>query len=91
MTTGREQRPPLPERLRMPLRIGAVGFGYLVYRLLLPPVAAGIFAGAGSVIVAWSVIDRLTLWRRDREGLLQVGASVLGIGLIALGVYLHLR
>ncbi|MDQ3646150.1 MAG: hypothetical protein M3345_04355 [Actinomycetota bacterium] len=91
MTTDRESRPLVSEKLRMPLRIVAVGLAYVVYRVAQPPLGGGIFAGAGTVLLTWAVIDRWTLWRRDRSGLLQVGTTVLGIGLLLLGAYLHLR
>lgn len=52
---------------------------------------AGGFVGFGVMITAWVVIDRLTLWRRDRVALLDAGFTILGLVLIAVGAYLALR
>jgi hypothetical protein len=90
---SREGPPPsVGERLRMPLRVGAVFVGYLLYRVTAETSAAGaVFLGAGTVLVGWVTIDRYTTWRRDRSGLMQVGTLVLGLGLLGLGLYLVLR
>ena len=53
-----------------------------------PPAA---FIGVGALLISWSLIDRWTLWRRDRSGLMQVGQTILGIGLLALGIFLFAR
>ncbi|HEU4480432.1 MAG TPA: hypothetical protein VFS18_00980 [Actinomycetota bacterium] len=90
---SREGPPPsFAERARMPLRIGAVFVAYALYRVAAGTSAAGaLFLGGGFVLVAWVTIDRYTMWRRDRSGLLQVGSFILGLGLLGLGLYLVLR
>lgn len=87
------QTPPLiPEKFRMPLRIGAVFLGYVIYLVLEQGKVIGpAFVGFGSVILLWAIIDRYATWRRDRSGLMQVGSTILGLALIAIGLLLVLR
>lgn len=76
-------------RVRMLLRIGAVGIAYVVYRVLAGRHLAGALLTAGGVLLLdWFTIDRLTLRRRERLELLDAGNLVLAIGLLALGIYL---
>lgn len=84
--------PPVPEKYRMPLRIGAVFLGYGIYLVLEDEKIVGpAFVGVGSIIFLWALIDRYTTWRRDRSGLMQVGSTLLGVALIGIGTYLVLR
>lgn len=87
-----EGPPPIEPKHRIPLRMIAVIGCYALYFYLSeerrPPAA---FIGVGALLISWSLIDRWTLWRRDRSGLLQVGQTILGIGLLALGIFLFAR
>ena len=86
-----ERPPPVPEKLNVPLKIGAVLIGYLLYRVLLEDKVAGpLFVAAGFVILAYAVINRWTTWSRDRSGMLQAGTTILGLGLLVLGALLVL-
>ena len=89
---GEEGPPPIDPKHRIPLRMIAVIACYALYFYLSderkPPAA---FIGVGALLISWSLIDRWTLWRRDRSGLLQVGQMILGIGLLALGIFLFAR
>lgn len=83
-----QQRPVLPERLRIPLRVGVVVASYVIYRLPGDDeVIAGIFLGAGATLFGFALVDRWTTWRRDRSGMVQVGTTLLGIALLALGAW----
>ncbi|HVF53223.1 MAG TPA: hypothetical protein VNC78_06395 [Actinomycetota bacterium] len=74
------------------MRVAAVLVAYLVYRVVeTKSFGAGLFAGFGSLILLWAAVDRLTLWPDEREGLMEVGLVILGIGLSAVGAYLYLR
>ncbi|MGH2754288.1 MAG: hypothetical protein ACRDLB_07610 [Actinomycetota bacterium] len=81
-----ERPPPIPEKMNVPLKVGAVLIGYLLYRILLEDEVAGpLFVAAGFVVLAYAVINRSTTWSRDRSGMLQAGTTILGLGLLVLG------
>lgn len=82
----------LPERWRMPLRVVAVFVAYLFYRLPGDDrLGAGLLIGGGTLMLAFVLIDRWTLPRRERSGLLQVGTTILSLGLVGVGLMLALR
>ena len=83
--------PRIETRYRLPLRIGAGFVAYLLYRWVGDArVVPGVMVGLGAVLVAWAIIDELTLVRSQRLGLLQVGTAILGLVLVGLGAYLIL-
>lgn len=87
-----EGPPPVESRGRIPMRIVAIVGAYLLYRVLEARHAAGAaFTGAGVGLLALMLIDRYTLWRHKPLGLLQVGATILGLGLLGIGLYLVAR
>ena len=87
-----EQPPPLREKLRMPLRIVVVVGGYFLAVLLdNGRDAARILLWAGIVMLGWLLVDRATMWARERSGMLVAGTTVLGLGAVGLGVYLAVR
>jgi len=91
--TQNEPPPPIEERLNVPLKVGAVAIGYVLYRVLFRDgrgIAGPLFVGGGFVIFAYAMVNRWTQWRRDRSGLLQVGTTILGLGLLGLGALLIL-
>lgn len=87
-----DRRPPIDERYRMFLRIVAVVVAYGVYLLVQRErLAAGVLVGFGLVALGFSTVDRLTLWRRERNEMMLVGTTLLGLGLLGVGVFLYLR
>ncbi|MGH2734921.1 MAG: hypothetical protein ACRDKZ_05030 [Actinomycetota bacterium] len=75
----------------MLLRIAAVALGYAFYLPLQRNSLPGaVMVWAGTVVFGWVLIDRYTLRRRDGSGLMQVGSTLLGLGLIAIGASLAL-
>jgi hypothetical protein len=87
-----EQPPPLKEKLRMPLRIAVVIGGYLIVYALVPDrTIARLFLWAGITILGWLLVDRATMWARERSGMMVAGATILGLGLGGIGLYLTLR
>lgn len=86
-----EEPPPVDEKYRMPLRVAAIfvcyGLYYVLSRERTVPAA---LIGIGALLIALALIDRWTRWRRDRSGLLQVGQTLLGAGLLTLGTVLYL-
>lgn len=92
MSMHREERPPpIEQRHRIPLRVVAITACYALYFFLSrEDTPAAVFIGLGCLLVSLTLIDRWTLWRRDRSGLLQVGKTLLGLGLLALGIFLFI-
>ena len=90
--TGSDVPPAISEKARIPLRVLAVVVGYLVYRLLGDEGVVGpAFIGFGIAFLGFVLVDRYATWRRDRSGLLQVGTTILALGLLGLGIYLIVR
>lgn len=90
MSMHREEGPPpIDNKYRIPMRVVAILVCYGIYFFLSKErTAPAVFIGLGSLLVSLALIDRWTVWRRDRSGLMQVGQTVLGIGLLALGLFL---
>jgi hypothetical protein len=89
----KEPPPPISERLNVPLKIVSVAVGYLIYRVLLGDderIAGPMFVAVGFIALAYAMVNRWTAWRRERSGLLQVGTTILGLGLMGLGAILML-
>ena len=85
--------PPIEDRFNVPLKVAAVVIGYVLYRVLFSGgegIAGPVFVGVGFVVLAYATVNRLTQWRSDRSGLLQVGTAILGLGLLGLGALLIL-
>ena len=83
-----ERPPPIDEKYRITLRVVVVVLAYATYLLIEEDrFASGVFLGLGLLILGWSVIDRLTMWRRTRSSLMLAGGGILGMGLIALGLF----
>ncbi len=76
--------------------IAGIAIAVMLAELLLPTggvlavIGAGGLVGAGIIALGFSIVDRLTLWRRDRSELLLVGTTLLGLGLLAVGLFLYL-
>ena len=91
MTKREGPTPPLPERIRMPLRIASVVIGYLIYRIVGEPVVAAFLIWVGFVALSWAIIEQTTTYRKDRLGMLLVGQALLGIGLLIAGALMVMR
>ena len=88
---SQEGPPPLPERIRLPLRIASVVIGYVIYRVVQPPLVGAALLGIGFVMVDWAIIERVTTFRKDRMSMMIAGQALLGIGLAIAGALLAFR
>ena len=86
-----EGPPPLPERIRLPLRIASVVIGYVIYRVVQPPLVGAALIGIGFVMVDWAIIEKVTTFRKDRMSMMLVGQALLGIGLLIAGALIAFR
>jgi hypothetical protein len=43
------------------------------------------------IALGFSTVDRLTQWSHDRSDMMLVATTLLGLGLLGVGVFLHLR
>lgn len=85
---GKETPPPIEERYRIPLRVVVIVLSYLLYFVLSDEATiAAIFLGLGSAFVGLTLVDRWTLRRSNRSGLLQVGLTILGLVFLGLGLF----
>ncbi|MBW3594396.1 MAG: hypothetical protein KY391_02370 [Actinobacteria bacterium] len=85
MTKPEGPTPPLPERVRIPLRIASVVIGYVIYRIVGEPVGAALLVWIGFVMLDWAIIEKATTFRKDRLSMMLVGQGFLGAGLLAAG------
>lgn len=89
---GKEAPPPIEERYRIPLRMLVIVASYLLYYFLSDEqMVPAIFLGLGSVLIGLALVDRWTVRPSERSGLMQVGTTLLGVGLLLLGAFLYLR
>ncbi len=90
MSMHREEGPPpVDNKFRIPMRGIAILACYALYYVLSRErTAPAVFIGLGSLLISLALIDRWTVWRRDRSGLMQVGQTLLGLGLLVLGLFL---
>ena len=91
MTKPEGPTPPLPERIRMPLRIASVVIGYLIYRIVGEPVAGALLIWVGFVALDWAVIELVTTYRKDRLNMMVMGQGLLGAGLLVAGALVVFR
>lgn len=93
MVRPEPNRPPrIDERYRMFLRIVVVLLGYGAYLLLeREKLMPAVFVGAGVVAFGFATVDRLTRWSHDRSEMMLVATTVLGLGLVAIGLVLYVR
>lgn len=89
---GKEAPPPIEERYRIPLRVVVIVGSYLLYFVLSDErLIAAIFLGLGSAFLGLSLVDRWTLRRSKRSGLLQVGLTILALAFLGLGLFFLIR
>ena len=84
--------PPIDERYRMFFRIAVVVVAYGAYLYVQrEKLVPGVLVGAGLIALGFSTVDRLTRWRRDLSEMMLVGTTLLGLGLLAIGLVLYFR
>lgn len=93
MVRPEPNRPPrIDERYRMFLRILVVVAGYGAYLLVQrEKLVPGIIVGFGIVALGFSTVDQLTRWSHDRSDMMLVATTLLGAGLLAVGLFLYVR
>jgi hypothetical protein len=80
--------PRVDPKRQLPLRLGAILLAYALYRVIGDEHrAAGIFIGLGTLILGYALVTYLTTRTDERSGLLQAGQTVLGLGLIGVGLF----
>jgi hypothetical protein len=83
-----EATPPrVDPKYGLPLRLGALALAYGVYRLIEQErFSAGVFVGVGMLLIDYALITYLTTRRDERSGMMQTGQTILGLGLVGLGL-----
>jgi len=83
-----DDSPPRIDPARaLPLRLGAILLAYIVYRTAYEEgLGSAIFLGAGTLLLGYMVVTRLTTRSSERSHLLQTGQTILGLVLIGLGI-----
>ena len=91
MTKPEGPTPPLPERVRLPLRIASVVIGYVIYRIVGEPVAGAALIWVGFVALDWAIIEKATTYRKDRLSMMLMAQGLLGAGLLIAGALVVAR
>ena len=91
MTKPEGPTPPLPERVRLPLRIASVVIGYVIYRIVGEPVVGAFLIWVGFIALDWAIIEKVTTYRKDRLSMMLAGQAVLGAGLMVAGALVAFR
>lgn len=83
-----EATPPrVDPKYALPMRFAALAIAYGAYRVAeAERFSAGIFVGLGVLLITYAVVTYLTTRRDQRSGLLQTGQTILGLGLVGLGL-----
>ena len=83
-----EATPPrVDPKFALPMRLAALAIAYGVYRAVeIEKVSAGIFVGLGVLLITYALVTYLTTRRDERSGMLQTGQTILGLGLVGLGL-----
>lgn len=78
---------------RIPLRGAVIALGYLIYLLVdqSQPIFTSACIGLGAILFGLAEVDSRTLATAERSRLLEMGTRLLGLGLLALGLFLILR
>lgn len=78
----------LDQKQAMIARLVAIAASYGLYRLLESRnVVGGILAGLGLLMVSYGYITMFSTRPADRSEMLRVGQTILGTGLIVLGLF----
>ncbi len=91
MTRPEGPEPPLPERFRMPLRVGAVFIGWLIYVLVDGPLVGRVLLWVGFIALAWALIEKMTTFKQQQLSLMLAAQAFLGVGLLVAGGFLVFR
>lgn len=93
MVRPEPNRPPrIDERYRMFLRILVVLVGYGAYLIVQrEKLVPGVLVGAGVIALGFATVDRFTRWSHDRSEMMLVATTLLGAGLLAVGLFLYVR
>ncbi len=93
MVRPEPNRPPrIDERYRMFLRIVVVVLAYGAYLVVQrDALVPGVLVGAGAIALGFATVDRLTQWSHERSEMMLTGTTLLGLGLLATGLFLYLR
>lgn len=83
-----EASPPrVDPKYALPMRLGALALAYGAYRVVeAEKLSAGIFVGLGVLLMTYALVTYLTTRRDQRSGMLQTGQTILGLGLVGLGL-----
>ncbi|MEA2452467.1 MAG: hypothetical protein QOG04_1177 [Actinomycetota bacterium] len=83
-----EATPPrIDPKYAIYMRLGALAIAYGAYRAVEDErLSSGIFIGFGVLLLGYSLVTYLTTRRDQRSGLMQAGQTILGIGLVGLGL-----
>lgn len=83
-----EASPPrVDPKYALPMRLGALALAYGAYRVVeAEKLSAGIFVGLGVLLMTYALVTYLTTRRDQRSGILQTGQTILGLGLVGLGL-----
>jgi hypothetical protein len=83
-----EATPPrVDPKYALPMRLAALAFAYGAYRVVeTERFSAGIFVGLGVLLISYAFVTYLTTRRDQRSGMLQTGQTILGLGLVGLGL-----
>ncbi len=86
--TERNRAPRLDEKQAMVARLVTIGLAYGLYRLLeTRDVIGGALAGLGFLMIVYGYITMFSTRDADRSEMLRVGQTILGLGLVALGLF----
>lgn len=83
-----EATPPrVDPKYAFPMRLAALAVAYGVYRAIEDErLSAGLFAGFGALLLGYCLVTYLTTRRDQRSDMMQAGQTILGAGLVGLGL-----
>jgi uncharacterized membrane protein YidH (DUF202 family) len=83
-----EATPPrVDPKYAMPMRLAGLAIAYAAYRVAEKErFSAGLFIGLGVLLLCYAVVTYLTTRRDERSGMMQTGQTILGAGLVGLGI-----
>lgn len=81
--------PPVDPKYAIYARVAIVAIAYFAYRTVEDKhLAAGIFLGVGVLLVGYALVTKLTTWAKDRSEMMQMGQTILGLGLVGIAIFL---
>ena len=83
--------PPLDTKQALFARVAVVAIAYFAYRTVEETnLTAGVCVGVGVLLLGYAIVTRFATWAKDRSDMMQMGQTILGLGLVALGLGLLL-